>query len=61
MPFQQYREFSSRRAGLPELASWLRLYGNRELTFVVQLVLDRTEVPGLHLGELGHPLAGWAW
>jgi len=57
MPFQQYREFlpGGRAAG-----SWrpgCGCYGNRELTFVVQLVLDRTEVPGLHLGETG-PSAG---
>jgi type VI secretion system protein ImpH len=57
MPFQQYREFLPGAQGCRELASWLRLYGNRELTFVVQLILDRTEVPGLHLGETG-PSAG---
>ncbi len=53
MPFVQYREFLPGAQACRELASWLRFYGNRELTFVVQLVLDRAEVPGLHLGETG--------
>jgi type VI secretion system protein ImpH len=53
MPFERYREFLPGAQGCRELGSWLRLYGNRELTFVVQLVLDRTEVPGLQLGESG--------
>jgi type VI secretion system protein ImpH len=57
MPFRQYREFLPGAQGCLELGSWLRFYGNRELTFVVQLILDRTEVPGLHLGETG-PTAG---
>jgi type VI secretion system protein ImpH len=57
MPFAQYREFLPGAQGCRELASWLRLYGNRELVFVVQLVLAREEVPGLHLGETG-PSAG---
>jgi type VI secretion system protein ImpH len=57
MPFRQYREFLPGAPACRELASWLRFYGNRELTFVVQLVLDRAEVPGLHLGEPG-PTSG---
>jgi type VI secretion system protein ImpH len=57
MPFRQYREFLPGAQACRELASWLKFYGNRELTFVVQLMLDRAEVPGLHLGESG-PSAG---
>jgi type VI secretion system protein ImpH len=57
MPFVQYREFLPGAQGCLELASWLRFYGNRELMFVVQLILDRNEVPGLQLGETG-PSAG---
>jgi type VI secretion system protein ImpH len=53
MPFAQYREFLPGAQACRELASWLRFYGNRELTFVVQLVLDRAEVPSFHLGETG--------
>jgi type VI secretion system protein ImpH len=53
MPFRQYREFLPGAQACRELASWLKFYGNRELTFVVQLVLDHAEVPGLRLGETG--------
>jgi type VI secretion system protein ImpH len=57
MPLQQYLQFLPGAQGCLELGSWLRFYGNRELTFVVQLVLDRAEVPGLCLGAPG-PDAG---
>ena len=53
MPFRQYSEFVPGARACRELSSWLRFYGGGELTFIVQLVLDRAEVPGLRLGETG--------
>lgn len=45
MPLDRYREFLPGSRGQAELAAWLRLYSRRAFLFVVQLVLQREEVP----------------
>jgi len=53
MSYARYQEFlPGERANL-ELCAWLRLYANREFDFVIQLVLERDEVPRMELGEGG--------
>jgi type VI secretion system protein ImpH len=53
MSFDRYREFLPGARASIELRSWLRLYTNREFDFVVQLVLERKEVPRMQMGEEG--------
>lgn len=45
MPLEQYREFLPGAKGQKQLESWLAFYSRREFEFVVQLVLDREDVP----------------
>jgi len=45
MPLARYREFLPGSHGQAELQSWLHLYSRRTFRFVVQLVLQRDEVP----------------
>jgi type VI secretion system protein ImpH len=45
MPLERYREFLPGSRGQAELMSWLRLYSRRAFEFVVQLVLERDDVP----------------
>jgi type VI secretion system protein ImpH len=53
MNFERYRQFLPGARAYLELRSWLRFYSNRELDFVVQLVLEREEAPAMDLGEQG--------
>jgi type VI secretion system protein ImpH len=53
MSFDRYREFLPGARACTELRAWLRLYTNREFDFVVQLVLERDEVPPMKMGEDG--------
>jgi len=53
MSFDRYREFLPGERASVELRSWLRLYTNREFDFVIQLVLERDEVPRMKMGEDG--------
>ncbi len=53
MPFARYQQFLPGAQGHRELCSWLKFYSNRELAFLVQLVLARAEVPAFHLGAAG--------
>jgi type VI secretion system protein ImpH len=53
MSFERYREFLPGERASVELRSWLRFYTDREFDFVVQLVLERDEVPRMKLGEDG--------
>jgi type VI secretion system protein ImpH len=45
MSLERYREFLPGSRGQAELQAWLRLYSRRAFLFVVQLVLERDEVP----------------
>ncbi len=45
MPLERYRELLPGSRGQAELQAWLHLYSRRAFTFVVQLVLQRDEVP----------------
>ena len=53
MSFERYQEFLPGARASRELRSWLRLYANREFDFILQLVLEREETPGMKLGEEG--------
>lgn len=53
MSFDRYREFLPGASASRELHAWLRLYANREFDFVIQLVLEREEAPGMELGMEG--------
>jgi type VI secretion system protein ImpH len=53
MSFERYREFLPGERASIELRSWLRFYTNREFDFVIQLVLEREEVPRMQMGEGG--------
>lgn len=53
MSFERYRQFLPGAAANRELRAWLRLYANREFDFIIQLVLEREETPGMKLGEDG--------
>jgi type VI secretion system protein ImpH len=53
LSFDRYREFLPGARGNQELRAWLRLYTNREFDYVIQLVLERDEVPRMKLGEAG--------
>jgi type VI secretion system protein ImpH len=45
MPLEKYREFLPGSRGQAELKSWLSFYSRRAFDFIVQLVLERNEVP----------------
>ena len=49
MPLDQYRDFLPGGTGQQELESWLQFYSRRAFSFVVQLVLERDEVPRVEL------------
>lgn len=53
MSFDRYQQFLPGANASRELRSWLRLYANREFDFIIQLVLEREEAPGMELGEEG--------
>ena len=53
MNFKRYQQFLPGADGHRELRSWLRFYANREFDFIVQLVLERDETPGMELGTIG--------
>jgi type VI secretion system protein ImpH len=53
MNFERYQQFLPGASACNELRAWLRMYANREFDFVVQLVLEREETPGMMLGEDG--------
>lgn len=53
LSFERYREFLPGARASVELRSWLRLYANREFDFVIRLILERSEVPRMKLGEEG--------
>jgi type VI secretion system protein ImpH len=53
LSIERYREFLPGARGNRELRAWLRLYTNREFDYVIQLVLEREEVPRTMLGEDG--------
>ncbi len=49
MPLARYLQFLPDGEAYPQLAAWLRMYARGELDFVVKLVLERDEVPGVLL------------
>ena len=49
MPLARYLQFLPGGEAHEQLAAWLRFYGRREFDFVVQLVLERNEVPPVKL------------
>ena len=53
LSFDRYQEFLPGARANVELCAWLRLYTNREFDFVIRLVLERNEVPGMELGVDG--------
>ncbi|HEX3435876.1 MAG TPA: type VI secretion system baseplate subunit TssG [Pseudacidobacterium sp.] len=53
MNFERYQQFLPGADAYRELRSWLLIYANREFDFIVQLVLERNETPGMKLGEIG--------
>ena len=53
LSFERYREFLPGERANMELRAWLRLYTNREFDYVIQLVLEREEVPRMNLGAEG--------
>jgi type VI secretion system protein ImpH len=53
MKFERYQQFLPGADAHRELQSWLRFYANREFDFIVQLVLEREETPGMELGATG--------
>lgn len=53
MNFKRYQQFLPSAEAHRELRSWLRFYANREFDFIVQLVLEREETPGMELGTAG--------
>ena len=61
MPLSRYRDFLPGTRGHAELSAWLKFYSRRAFDFVVQLVLERDEVPRVALktgvsfhGRLGY-------
>jgi type VI secretion system protein ImpH len=50
MNFVRYQQFLPGASASRELRAWLRLYANREFDFIIQLVLEREETPGMELG-----------
>jgi type VI secretion system protein ImpH len=53
MKFHRYCQFLPGAEAHRDLRSWLRFYASREFDFIVQLVLEREEAPGMELGVLG--------
>ena len=53
MTFERYRQFLPGADAYRDLRAWLRFYANREFDFIVQLVLEREETPGMELGIIG--------
>ena len=53
MSFKRYQQFLPGASANRELRAWLRLYANREFDFIIQLVLEREETPGMELGGDG--------
>jgi len=53
MTFERYCQFLPGAEAHRDLRSWLRFYASREFDFIVQLVLEREETPGMELGILG--------
>ena len=53
LKFERYQEFLPGGRAHRELRAWLRMYAGREFDFVVQLVLERQEVPQMKLGDDG--------
>jgi len=53
MNFERYQQFLPGGDAHRELRAWLRFYANREYDFIVQLVLERNETPGISLAEDG--------
>lgn len=53
MKFERYQQFLPGADAHRDLRSWLRFYVNREFDFIVQLVLERDETPGMELGITG--------
>jgi type VI secretion system protein ImpH len=53
MNFERYQQFLPGAQAYSALRSWLRFFSNREFDFIVQLVLERKEAPGMNLGEEG--------
>lgn len=53
MSFERYQQFLPGAAANQELRAWLRLYASREFDFIIRLVLEREETPGVELGEGG--------
>jgi type VI secretion system protein ImpH len=45
MSLERYRQFLPGAEGQKELNAWLRFYARGEFDFIVQLILDRNEVP----------------
>ncbi len=52
MPLVRYLEFLPGARAYDQLAAWLRLYSRSEFDFVVQLVLQRDDVPPVLLSEV---------
>jgi type VI secretion system protein ImpH len=61
MPLARYREFLPGSRGQAELRDWLRFYGRGAFDFIVQLVLEREEVPrtALETGTSMHGRLGY--
>ena len=57
MPLDRYRDFLPGSRGKAELSAWLTFYSRRAFDFVVQLVLERAEVPRVCL-ETGAAMHG---
>jgi type VI secretion system protein ImpH len=53
MSFARYQQFLPGASAFQELRAWLRFYANREFDFIIQLVLEREETPGMEMGEEG--------
>jgi len=51
LSFERYQEFLPGARASLELHAWLRLYANMEFDFIIQLVLERDQVPRMKLGS----------
>ena len=64
MRLERYRQFLPGGDGQRELESWLHFYSRKAFSFVVQLVLERDEVPRVELAlnkEVGKRLGYESW
>lgn len=61
MRFERYLTFLPGQEAHRELCAWLRFFSNRTYETEVQLVLEREDAPGCHLGADGpdRPQLGW--